>query len=331
METRFLKRAVMAASRFLVGCAAAMSVAAWAQDYPSRPVKLIVPFTAGGLNDHIARVVAQQLGSRLDQQVIVENRPGAGGLVGTAYAIKQPADGYTLVLGSVDSLVMGPVMRKKRPYDAATDLTPIALFASSPLVAVARADFVGATLGDLVASAKSRPGQISYGSAGVGTSLHLGVELLQARTGTKMLHVPFHGGTPMMQAMAGGHIDWALTSPELAAKFLASGHIKALAQADVKRFPLLPDVQTAAEQGMKDFVVTPWFGVVAPPGLPRAVVERLEAAAASIGKDPGFRDQLINAGARVEFLGPSGFRDHIAGDLKHWSKVVEDARIPLQD
>ena len=331
MKMRFLRNAATAATRLLLGCAAAMSLTSWAQDYPARPIKLIVPFTAGGLNDNIARLVAQQLGSRLGQQVFVENRPGAGGLIGTTHLIKQPADGYTLALGSVDSLIMGPAMRRKRPYDAATELTPIAVFATSPLVAVARADFPGSSMSDLVASARGRPGQISYGSAGVGTSLHLWAELLQARTATKMLHIPFQGGTPMMQAMAGGQIDWALTSPELAAKYITSGRIKAIAQADTKRFPLLPGVQTTAEQGMKDFVVTPWFGVVAPAGLRRNIADRLEAAAALIARDPAFRDQLTHAGARADFLGSTEFRSHITSELKHWSKVIEDARIPLQD
>ncbi len=331
MNVNFSGQAAKALTNLLLICLTVFTVPAWAQDYPTRPVRLVVPFTAGGANDNIARLVAQQLSARLGQQVFVDNRPGAGGLVGTAFAIKQPADGYTLLIGSVDSLVMGPYLRKRRPFDALTDLTSIALVANSPLIAVARADYPGTTMTDLVDSAKTRPGQVSYGSAGMGTSLHLGVELLQSRTGTRMLHVPFQGGIPMMQALAGGQIDWALTSPELAVKYLASGRIKTIAQADTRRFPLLPDLQTTAEQGMKDFVATPWFGIVAPPGLPPGIVERLESETALIAKDPGFRDQLVKVGARVEFFGSSQFRTYIASETKHWSRIIEDARIPLQD
>lgn len=310
---------------------AALSSNAVAEEYPVRPIKLIVPFAPGGLNDSVGRVLATHLGNRLGQTVVVENRAGAGGQIGVALAVKQPADGYTLVLGSVDSLAMGPALKKKMPYDPMNDLTAVAMVASSPLIVVTSARFPVKTVNELVERAKAHPGTISYGSAGVGTSLHLGVELLQNDTGTKMLHVPYQGGAPILQALISSQIDFALISPELAQRYMSSGQIKVVAQADTKRHPLLPSVPTAEEQGMKDMVLTPWLGVLGPAKLPAQIAERLDRAISEIARDEGFRNQLVQVGAQVDYKSASQFHAYIGSELARWSSIIRAAGIPPQD
>lgn len=303
----------------------------WAQDYPNRSVKLVVPFAPGGATDSIARLFARNLSERLGQQVVVENRPGAAGQIGMTYVINQPADGYTLALGSVDTLAMMPALKKKKPYHALNDMTAISLVASSPLIVAANSEFPGKTMADLIARAKAAPGQITYGSPGFGTSLHLGVELLQLRTDTKMLHVPFQGGSPMTQAMIAKQVDFVLISPAVIAPFVASGQAKGIAQADVKRHPLLPDVPTTAEQGITDMILTPWFGIVGPANLPRNVVDRLDSQIAEIVKNTDFQKQLVQVGAQAEYMNASRFHDYIHDEIVRWNRTVEEAKIPLQD
>ena len=282
-------------------CAAVfLPFAALAQDYPSRPIKLIIPFAPGGATDSIGRLLATYLSKRLGQPVVADNRAGAGGQIGIGYTAKLAPDGYSLVLAGADGLAMGPALKRTKPYDALNDFTAISLVASSPLVFTANSKFTGKTMADLVNLAKAKPDGITYGSAGVGSSLHLGVELLQSSTGTKMLHVPYQGGAPMMQALISNQVDFVLTSPDFVGRYAPSGQAKAIAQADVKRHPLLPDTPTVVEQGMKDLIVTSWFGVLGPAKMPRNVVERLDSEIAAIAKDPTFQNQLVQIGAEVQ-------------------------------
>lgn len=331
MKTRVLFTISKALLGGVLGSALILPMSASAQDFPSRPVKLIIPFAPGGATDSIGRLLATHLSKRLGQAVIADNRAGAGGQIGISYTIKLPADGYNLVLAGADGLAMGPALKRQKPFDAMNDLTPVSLVASSPLVFAAGSKFSGKTMGDLVNLAKASPGRVTFGSAGVGSALHLGVELLQANTGIKLVHVPYQGGAPMMQALISNQVDFVLTSPDFAARYAVSGQAKAIAQADVKRHPLLPDTPTVVEQGMKDLIVTSWFGVFGPPNMPKSIVERLDAEIAAIARDPAFQSQLIQIGAQVQYMGPGQFHEYIGSEVKRWAQVIQKAQIPLQD
>ena len=322
---------VLAAGAALVGAALLPLQAVHAQDYPNKPIKLIVPFAVGGTTDSIGRLLATHLTKRLGQPVIVENRAGAGSQIGIAYATKVVPDGYTLVLGGLDGLAMGPAMKKQKPYDALRELTPISLVASAPLVFTTNSKFTGKTMTDLVNLARSKPNGVTYGSAGVGSSLHLGVELLQANTGTKMLHIPYQGGAPMMKALISDEVDFVLTTPDFVSRYVAAGQAKAIAQADVKRHPLLPDTPTVAEQGMKDLIVVPWFGVLGPAKLPRTIVDRLNGELAVIMKDPAVQNQLVQLGAQADYMNTTQFHDYIATESKRWDQIIQKGQIPLLD
>jgi tripartite-type tricarboxylate transporter receptor subunit TctC len=302
-----------------------------ADAYPTQSIKLVIPFAPGGSTDNIGRLLATYLSKRLGQAVVPENRPGAGGQIGIRYATKAPADGYTLVIAGADGLAMGPSLKRQKPYDAMKDLTPVSLVANSPLVFTANSKFKGKTLRDLVNLARINPGTITYGSAGVGTALHLGVELLESDTDTQMLHVPYQGGAPMMQALISDQVDFVLTSPDFVVRYASSGRVHAIAQADVKRHPLLPEIPTTAEQGMKDLVITSWFGILGPANMPKAIVDRLDTEIDAITRDPTFQKQLVQMGSQVQYMNPSQFHEYIGTEIKRWEGVIEKARIPPQD
>lgn len=302
-----------------------------AQDFPNRPIKLVVPFPPGGSTDAVSRVVAASLTPRLGQQVIVENRPGAGSQIGLEFVARSAPDGYTLVLGAADGLVVLPVMKKKAPYDPIKDFTPIAVVAEVPLSYAVNVKFPANTLGELIAHAKSKPGSVRYGSAGVGTTLHLGVELLQAITGTQMVHVPYKGGGPMMVDIVAGEIEMVLTSSDLAKKYTDSGHIRTLAQADTRRHPLLPNVPTTAEVGQPELRAVSWMGIFGPAGVPKSSVDRLAKELAPLLEEPAIRERMILVGANVRYIPSGNIAKLITDETAKWGRVVREQRIPLQD
>ncbi|MFN0306055.1 MAG: Bug family tripartite tricarboxylate transporter substrate binding protein [Burkholderiales bacterium] len=302
-----------------------------AQDYPNRPVRLIVPFAPGGTTDSVGRLVAASLSTRLGQQVVVENRPGAGSQIGLEYVARVPADGYTLILGASDGLVILPVMKKKAPYDALNDFTPVAIVGAAPLSYTVFAKFPANSLAELIAYAKAKPGGIRYGSAGVGTTLHLGIELLQALTGTEMVHVPYKGGAPMMADIVAGQIELVLTSADFAKKFADSGHLRVLAQADTRRHALLPNAPTTTEVGQPELQAVSWFGVFGPAGLPKPIVDRVAKELSTVLQDPVLGERMTLVGANVRYVPPEGIAKLITDDTAKWGRVVRDAKIPLQD
>ncbi len=308
-----------------------LSGLAQAQNYPSRPIRLIVPFAPGGSNDAVGRLMAANLGPRLGQPVVVENRPGAGSQIGLESVVRSPADGYVLLFGATDGLAIVPAMKKQAPYDPVRDFTPIAVVARVPLVFVVHAKFAAGTMAELVAFARSKPNAVRYGSGGVGSLLHLGVEQLLAGTKTQMVHVPYKGGGPMMQDVVAGQVEMVLTAVDFTKRFTESGQLKALAIADTARHALLPNVPTTAEAGMPELLVVSWFGILGPAGLPKPVVDSIGKEVAAALEDATLRDRLLNVGATAAYQNASDYARHIALEYPRWARLVKEANIPLQD
>ena len=302
-----------------------------AQEYPNRPVRLVIPFAAGGTTDSVGRLLAAGLSPRLGQQMVVENRPGAGSQIGLEYAARQAPDGYTLVLGGADGLAVLPAIKKKAPYDPVKEFAPIALVANAALSYTINAKVPANTLAEFIAFAKSKPGAIRYGTAGVGSSLHLGVEHLQALGGLDMIHVPYKGGAPMMAAVVAGEVELVLTSADFAKRFADTGQLKVLAQADTRRHPLLPNVPTTTDAGMRDLQTVSWFGFFGPAGLPKNVVDRIAKELPPLLEDKSLIDRMILVGAYANFVPTGEVSRVITTDLARWTKLVQDTKIPLQD
>ena len=302
-----------------------------AQDYPTRPIRLVIPFAAGGTTDSVGRVLAAGLSTRLGQQVIVENKPGAGSQIGLEYVMHAPADGYTIALGGSDGLAVMHAIRRKSPYDSLKDFTPIALVANAALSYTVNAKVPANTLKDFIAYARSKPGAVRYGSAGVGTTLHLGIEQLQAMAGIDMVHVPYKGGAPMMTDVVAGEVELVLTSADFAKRWADTGQLRVLAQADTVRHPLLPNVPTTTEAGMPELQAVTWFGLFGPAGLPRPIVERIAAELPALLADRTLIDRLITVGAYTRFTPAAEIPSIITEDTARWTRIVRDARIPLQD
>lgn len=311
--------------------ALAASMPAQAQGYPNKAVHLIVPMAAGGTTDAVARLVAQGLSERLGQSVLVDNRPGAGGQVGHEVAAKASPDGYTLILGSADGLVIVPALRKREPYDPVKDFTPIGLIALSPMIFAVSANFPANTMQELVAYAKANPGKVRYGSAGIGSILHFAAELLATNTGIEMVHVPYKGGGPMMTAVIAGEVDMVPTSGNFARSLMDAGKLKVLAQASETRFPLLPNIPTTAEAGMPKIVVVSWFGVLGPAKMPKAAVTRVARELESVLAQPALKQRFIDVGAEIATMTPANFAKFIAVEKKKWKDLAMTAKIPLQE
>ena len=332
MKTRSaLVRAICVTAACLMSASPFVSEPAHAQDYPTRLIRLIVPLAPGGTTDSVARLLAAALSPKLGQPVVVENRPGAGTQVGMEHVLRAPADGYTLLLGGTDGLAILPAMKKKAPFDPVKDFTPIAVVAETPLVFATNSKFAPNSFAELIAYAKSKPGAIRYGSPGVGTSLHLGVEWLMSATGTDMLHVPYKGGGPMMTGIVAGEVDLVMTSPDFAKRYQDSGHMKVLAQADKTRHVLLPNSPTTAEVGFPDIQVVSAFAFLAPAGLPRPIVDRIARELGPILQDATLKERLLQVGATAAYLPPNDLSKLIAEEFQRSTRIVKDARIPLQD
>lgn len=302
-----------------------------AQEYPTRPIKVIVPFAAGGTTDSVARLLAAALSLKLGQPMLIENRGGAGSQIGTE-AVKQSApDGYTLLLGDGGGLSILPNIKKVAPFDPVKDFTPIAMVAASPLVFATNAKFAPNTLAELIAFAKTKPGAVRFGSPGVGSILHLGVEWLMAATGTDMLHVPYKGGAPMMTGVVAGEVEFVMTSPDFAKRYLDSGHMKVLAQADKTRHVLLPNSPTTAEAGYPDIQVVAWFAFLGPAGLPKPMVDRIARELVPILQDATLKERMLAVGATPAYMAPADFAKVIVEDHRGWGRIIKTARIPLQD
>ena len=313
----------------LVAMAALLAAgAASGQEYPERPVRLIVPFPPGGPTDVVARVVAEGLRPALGQQVVVENRPGAGGSIGSAAVATAPPDGYTLLLASTSTLAINPALYNKLPYDPAA-LEPVAVLASSPLVLVVNPSVPAKSVAEFVASAKASPGKMNYGSAGLGTTTHLAAEMFKAATGTDIVHVPFRGGGPALTAVLAGDVQLTFEVVSVVLPFVRDGKMRPLVVTGEERHPEFPDLPTMAENGHAGFNATSWFGIVAPAGTPQAILDRLNRDLNGVLKRPAMQDTFGKLGLKALGGDRKSFADRLVADSARWGGIVKATGVKL--
>jgi tripartite-type tricarboxylate transporter receptor subunit TctC len=308
-------------------CLCIVSAAGHAQTFPAKTIRIVVPFAPGGANDIIARVVSQRLAEPLGQQVIVDNRGGAGGALGAEQVVRSPADGYTLLLANPGPNAINPVLQPKTPYDPIKDFTMITLMAVSPQVLVIHPSMPVRSAKDLVALAKARPGQINYGSSGIGAITHLGMEFFKARTKTDMVHIPYQGANLSLTGLIGGQISTMFAALGSITNMLGTNKVKAIGVAANQRTPLLPDVPTIAESGIKDFEVVNWFGIVGPANMPRPVVDRLNQAINRVVQAPETKERFSNLGFEPRGGTPEDLDRHIKAEIARWASVIKSQAI----
>jgi tripartite-type tricarboxylate transporter receptor subunit TctC len=302
---------------------ASLAAAAPAQDFPNRPVKLLVPQAPGGASDALARVMAQKLAEKWGQTVVVENRAGAGGNLGMEAVAAAPPDGYTLLMGYVGTQAINGALYKKLPFDPEKDFAPVATMATLPFVVVAKSDAPFKTIPELVAAA--RKGPLTYGSAGNGSVNHLLGEMFNASAGVKLQHVPYRGAAPAMQDLMGGQINLVFTSLPSVAGFIKQGTLHPIAVTSAKRAAAFPNIPTVMEAGFKDFDVNPWFGLFAPAKLPPALVNKINADVNEALRSKDIVDKFSAQGAEPYITTPQQFADVLKADIAKWTKVVKDS------
>ena len=300
-----------------------------AQSYPAKPVRMIAPFPPGGAPDLFARLVADNLGTSLGQQVFVENRPGAGGNIASEAAAKSPADGYTLYLAAHPPFTLNPILMGRAPYDPVKDFAPIALVGSQWFVLSVNPQVPARNLDQLVAYVKANPGKLSYASSGPGSPQHLGMEFFKHALGLDVAHVPYKGASLFVSDLVSGRIDMALASLTVAGQQLKSGKILPLAVTSKQRSSLFPELPSVAESLIPGYEVTAWFAVVAPTGVPREIVTRLNGEIERIVARPEVKTRLTGLGLDANFSSPEGLAEVIRSEIAKWGKVVRDAKIKV--
>ena len=303
-----------------IACAGA--ALACAEGYPAKPVRLIVPYPPGGGTDIFARLVGAKLTEALGQPFVIEQRPGAAGVIGAEAAAKSAPDGYTIVIGQASNLAINASLMKKLPYDPVRDFAPITRIAMSPNLLVVHPSLPVRTVKDLVALAKARPGAINYASAGNGSPGHLAAEYFRKIAKIDVVHIPYKGATPAMLDVIAGQVSYYFTSPVSAQPYVAAGRLRQVAVTSAKRFPPLPDVPAIAEAGYKDIDMVAWWGLLAPAGTSADVIGRLHAAAVKTLNAPDLRDRLAGQGAMVYTDTPAEFGAYIKSEIANWAKVV---------
>jgi tripartite-type tricarboxylate transporter receptor subunit TctC len=303
------------------------SSAAFAQSWPTRPIKLVVPFPPGGLIDNMARLVAPKLALELGQSIVIDNKPGAGGNLGAAEAARSAADGYTLLMAS-PPLTISPALYSKLPYKP-EQIVPVALLGRVPNVLMVSPDSGIQSLEQLTALAKSKPGQLNYASNGQGTSLHLSAELYKSQSGTFVTHIPYRGAAAGLTGLMAGEVQMMFDNLPSALGLINGGKLKALAVTTPQRSSALPLVPTMEEAGMKGYQVFSWFGLAAPAGLPAPVLQKLEQALERVANQPEVKAAMLKAGAEPAWANALGLAAFMQADTAQWKKVAEFAKITL--
>jgi tripartite-type tricarboxylate transporter receptor subunit TctC len=306
-----------------------MVQAAAAQVFPDRPIQLLVGFPPGGGVDIVARQLAETLSVQLGQRVVVENKAGAAGNIAMEAVARAKPDGYTLLMGNLGMLSANPALYPKLTFDPAKDFAPIARVVVTPLVAVVPAALPAQNLAQFVALARARPGEFNFGSGGNGNINHLAGELLKLQASFQMEHVPYKGSAPALVDLAGGRIQLMVDGGNVVQPFVKDGRARALAVTGETRSPAMPDVPTAKESGMPDFVIYGWQGVLAPTGTPQAIIDRLSAEIAKALAAPDLKSRLSAQGTEPSYQSPAEFRAYIASEQKRWAEVIVSAKIKL--
>jgi tripartite-type tricarboxylate transporter receptor subunit TctC len=304
------------------------SPAAHAQSYPSRQITLVIPFAAGGSNDIIARAIGKALSDAWGQPVIAENRPGAGGVIGASAVAAAAPDGYTLLLVST-TFTINAAIKKSMPFDTAKDFTPIAFVARSPLLFVSSKYLPVKSAKEALTLAKSKPGEITYASAGVGSINQIAAELIAQSAGVKLLHVPYKGGAPALNDLVGGHVDVYVSSMPQVQQLAQNGQVNALAVTSARRAQLLPDVPTLDESGIPGFDLSSWWGIVGPAGMPPDVVNKLNVAINEALTSAAIQKFMTSEGAEARAMTPQQFGDLIHSEIQRWLKVGHEANISI--
>jgi tripartite-type tricarboxylate transporter receptor subunit TctC len=308
----------------LIACGAAViSRAASAEDYPSHPVKIVVPFPAGGSNDIVARILAQKLSEKTGQQFFVENRAGAGGNIGAEAVANAVADGYTLLVTAPPPLTTNIALYKSLPFDPATAFAPVSLLAIVPIVLMVHPSLAVTNVQELIALAKTKPGTLDFGSSGIGSTNHLAGELLKHMTGIDIIHVPYKGAAPAMNDLIAGHIPMMFDNMPAVLPQVQGGSVRAIAVAGATRAAVLPNVPTVAEQGVPGFEAFAWFGLVAPAKTPAAVLEKLQGDVASILASADMKARLTELGAEPGTVSGTAFGKFLSQDTAKWSELIK--------
>jgi len=323
-----MKERALLAALFLVTLAGTLP--ACAQEYPRKAIRLIVPFAPGGGNDTVARAIAQSAGASLGQPVVVDNRPGAGGMLGAELAARSPPDGYTLFLGGVGSHAINPNLHAKLPYDPVKDFAPITLIASAPSVLVVNPSLPARTLAEFTALAKASPGRINYASNGNGSSAQLAAVLYESMAGVQMVHVPYKGLAPALVDLLAGEVQAMFSSVVAIVPNIKAGRLRALAVTGKRRAALLPEVPTLDESGVPGYEAGSWYGILAPAGTPQAIVAKLHEAILRTLAQPEVRGRLVSEGAEVIGSTPEAFAAHITAELARMGKLIRDAGIRME-
>lgn len=317
--------------KFVLGATCLLlSGAAVAQAWPAKPLRLISPFAPGGGADITSRAIAQKLGPALGEQVLVDNRGGAGGMLGVELATRAAPDGYTLVLGTIGPIAVSPSLYNKIPYDPLKDLTPVSQAANALNVLVVHPSLPVKTLKEFIALARARPGELNFGSSGAGATDHLAGELFNAMAGVKLVHVPYKGGAPAMLDLVAGNVQLVFSTISTAIGSIQSGKIRAIALTGNQRFAVMPELPTIAEAGLTGFEVNNWYGIFVPAGTPSDVVKRLNTELVKILAMPDVRKRLLDAGIIATSSSPEAFAAYIRAEMKKWAKVIKDANIKAE-
>lgn len=298
-----------------------------AQNFPAKPVTLVVPVAPGGILDTVARMLAADMGKSLGQPVVVDNKPGASGNIGATHVARSAPDGYTLLVGYSMFHVGNPTMFSNLAWDPVRDFSSVAMVAVSPHVIAVHPSVPANTLRELVDLAKREPGKLNYGTPGSGSVPHVGMELFKQQTGIDIVHVPYKGSGPMMQDVVGGSIQSTIATPPSILGFVQSGRVRALAVAARARHPLMPDVPTTAEAGYPKFELEAWVALFAPANTPREVINRLTQATQEALKSPAVIERARTTGMEIRFQAPAELDATVRADLQYWSKVIRDAKI----
>ena len=325
-----MKHTIAAALTLVAGSALAAAAEGPAATYPDKPIRIIVAYTPAGATDILARAVGQKMTEAWGQSVIVENRPGANGNIGTEVAAKATPDGYTLLMVTAGTHGVNPGLYRKLPWDAVRDFAPVSLVAMVPNIMVVNPSLPVKSVNEFIAYAKANPGKLSYGSPGLGSTAHMSVELFKTMTGTDMLHVPYKGSAGVMQDVIAGQIAVTIDNMPVYLPQVKAGKLRALAVSPAKRSPAVPDLPTIAEAGVPGYDATAWFGLVAPAGVPRPIVAKLAGETQRILRLPDVAERLSGLGAEPVGNTPEQFAAFIKAEIAKWKKVIQDAKVEQQ-